>query len=663
MKKFPRFRGTALLLALLVMMAATFVLAGWAMLLAQRVAYSDDFVTGQKRRLATLNAENLGKQWARSALSSNAVPTVSIALSNDWGQFTAATAASNVLNTSLVANTLNHYGPVGIGGFALPISATLSGSGFTNARIYLLRSRSPVLGGFPLVAQTNTVTGAAVAFTGVQVATNSPALVYAAPGSTATAPAAITYLARTNRNVVLPGSSTQSPPSPYPFVPLASAPSGSNAFNGLLTTNLSRTFTINNLDAAIDTAFPVTPTVSNPLRSPNGSPGTFRIIGTAPGNRQIFEPSFSRTPSMLVVGPAPNSAPEQVDAETIRFFYFGQTYEVRFVASGIQYRKGTGSWKPSTPINPLTKYVLIKMSDKKISKKSIKDPIVMTDTGGGGEDRVILFAPLDGSLVAVRANEISFSTPAGPFATAIPAAVAYRSATFAESALLLLGLPTDPTAYNAQTAMNPQNFQLRALVDGQPLLQLDHTVAHDFRDPNGVPVLAYAGNQAERLVLKAQAGTASPVLAHVRQDTLAGSTWRKVLLVFGAQNTLNLQSSDGALIFSYLETGPLGISLEDANNSRPLALSVSGSPGVAAHATRLVGGSDRTWNLTATFNNSPAEFQPGGNPALTWIGGIRANGNVTVTPSTSSLILERNTTPGDLDLFVDRMGWVESWNQ
>jgi hypothetical protein len=263
---------------------------------------------------------------------------------------------------------------------------------------------------------------------------------------------------------------------------------------------------------------------------------------------------------------------------------------------------------------------------------------------------------LDGSLVAIRENEISFSADSGPFAEPVPAAAAYRRATFTESAILLMGLPATTTGYHAQSAMNPQNFQVRASVDGLPLLVLDPSVAHDFRDPNGDPVLAYAGNQVERLVLRSQSAAASPVLAAIRQDTIAGDQWRKVLLVFDTENTLNLGNSDSALVFSYIEQGELGISLEDADNTRQLALSVHGTPGVAEHATRITGGGGRSWNLAATFVNSPATLALSGN--LTIVGGIRSNSNV--TSSGGTLTLETNAAPGNLDLFTDRIGWIET---
>jgi len=435
-----------------------------------------------------------------------------------------------------------------------------------------------------------------------------------------------------------------------------------NSYGGLLpsaTNNTpNRTFTINGIRAAMDGAFTNTPAVSDPPRSPDGSEGTFRIIGSPPGNREIFEPSFSRTPSMLLVGPPPDKPPEhhinsegQVIAQRIHFFYFGQTFMIRLTSTGLQYQKG-GSWVPEPRIDPAVTYVRMQ-SDGDIDHFDITGPITMTDVG---TDRAILFAPLDGSLVAIRENEISFSAPSGPFAAPVPAAAAYRRATFTESAILLMGLPAATTGFHAQSAMNPQNFQVRASVDGVPLLVLDPSVAHDFRDPSGDPVLAYAGNQAERLVLRVRSSAAPPILAAIDQDTIGGDPWRKVLLVFDVANQLNLENSSSALIFSYIGQGELGISLEDADSTGPFALTVRGTPGTANTATRITGGGGRSWNLAATFVNSPAAFTLSGN--LTIAGGIRSNSNV--TSSGGTLTLERNTAPGNLDLYTDRIGWIET---
>jgi len=206
-------------------------------------------------------------------------------------------------------------------------------------------------------------------------------------------------------------------------------------------------------------------------------------------------------------------------------------------------------------------------------------------------------------------------------------------------------------------------------VGGLPLVQIiGNNRTLTFRDPGGTNLLNFNPTASQKLTVLPNS-VDRPALIHVEQDAFASDAnleWRKVLVVYDAGNTLNVASSTSVLTFSYPDPGDFDVAFESSsstNNTRPLLMSIVGRVGFPNTATRFVGGGGRTWNMGLTLRDSPATFQLNNNETLRLIGGIRSNSRVEATPATSAVVLERNTNPGTLELFSDRMGWIETWQQ
>ena len=657
-----------MILALVVVLAATFVLAGWATMLATRTIFTEEAADGQKRRLAMQNARSMGMQWARQGIATNTIANVSAILDDNWGQFAAVTAASNIFFTSLTnsSTNINHFGPMGIGGFSIPVTASLVGQGFTNNRIFFFRSRSPLYGGYPLTAQTNTAVGA-TNFAGVRVDTNGIALMFANAAGTSSAPAAPAYSFSANRTVVItPGSSTLAPASRFPFVPVASGPTGTNtAFSGQLPTEPARTFTVNQLRTAVDAAYStVNVTVTDPQRSPTSSAGQFRILGTLPSygglQKTVQQLSTTLTPNLIVIGNAPSAGYTQVDANRVRIAHYGRTYDFRVTATGTQFLDGS-TWRTFSSGN----YVRVQSQDSTIqqfAKPMTATGITLNDSSG---NRTVVFAPQTADLIAIRSNSITFNGTSGNASTGIDAAVLYTKTSYQQNSgvsFILLGRQVSTTSFYAQQRLYPKTFKARAIVDGFPLVQLDTATTYTFRDPSNVDIVRFSTTGSQKLQVRAGNSTESPVLAHVAQDEFASDTtfeWRKALLVFDASNTINVENSSSALTFSYFDSGEMGIALDTGSNGqRPLYLAVTGRSGVADTGTTLTGGGNRTWRLGATFVNSPLTMS-GGNFTIT--GGIRSNRNIFVSGSGVTTLGRQTTTTALEEFFADRVGWIESW--
>jgi len=144
-------RGTIMVFALLVILGGALILAGWAQMLATRVAYPDTADDGGKRRIALANGRALAREFLLEQMPSGESVAREYFLSNNWGGFEFFSSRSNFwADTNLVdANPFNQFGERS---FAVSNWCYLSGVG-TNEEYwtFLVRSRSPLLAGYPLV--------------------------------------------------------------------------------------------------------------------------------------------------------------------------------------------------------------------------------------------------------------------------------------------------------------------------------------------------------------------------------------------------------------------------------------------------------------------------------------------------------------------------------
>jgi len=698
--------GSAILLALLVVFAASFVLAGWAMMLASRTLTSEEASVAQKRRISYHNARNLGMQWARNGLGGNAITNVTVTLTNDWGQFSAASVASNILNTSIVDSRVNHFSPMP-SIFTLPVSTTLVGAGVTNSNTFFFRSRSPLFGGYPLVAQTNTL-GFTTNFSRISVATNGNGMVlmYAQSGALSNAPASTVYnssVARTVANAL--GSSFPATVSAYPFTPLVSAPTGTNATTGQLTAAPPRTFTINALRAAINTAYG-----TNALAVTDRGP--FRILGSTAGFFNVihFAGLSGTIRNFLLINTIPippSSLVYNVGSNTYTLTAPGNhIYTISITGAGALsfLRNSTGSTQTLETSETTNRYLIIRSapllnnSERNPSKGTYeRNPLTdntrvsLTDNGSGGTSRLVGFELTNADLLALHDKtavsgdgnkHITFTQipgrgQANTAGAIVEGALVYNRAAYGSPTgifFVLMNGPLDPTAYRALDAVRPANqFRIRCLVNGLPAIQIRTGGSMSFRypkrDDTGVFAMTLTPSSSPILSLRPTTDSValiSPLLIHVEQDEFPADSslqWRKVLMVFNAESNLDVSASDSALTFSYFDAGDFDLAMDSSNNTRPFNLSIAGRSDVINTSTRFVGGGGSVWNMGLTLRDSPATFQLNANQTLRLIGGIRSNSRVEATPATSAVVLERNTNPGSLELFSDRMGWIETWQQ
>ncbi len=696
--------GSAILLALLVVFAASFVLAGWAMMLAGRTMNSEEAAVAQKRRISYQNARNIGMQWARNGLGGNVITNVTVTLTNDWGQFSAATVASNILNTSIVDSRVNHFGPMP-SIFTLPVTTTLVGSGVTNSNTFFFRSRSPLFGGYPLVAQTNTL-GFTTNFSRISVATNGNgmAMMYAQPGALSNAPASTVYNASISRTVANAlGSSFPAPVSAYPFTPVVSSPTGATAFNGQLTAAPQRTFTVNALRAAIDTAYG-----TNAL--PVTNLGPYRVLGSTAGffNVVHFAGLSGTIRNFLLINTIPSSSLVYNSGNNTYTLTVpgNHVYTISIVPTGgdagsLRFvRNSNNDTDTLTSGNILTSYLMIRSAPSLSNNNrnpstpsydrgnlnSASDFIPLTDSGSGGTSRFVGFELTNSDLLALQDKtsvsgvghkRLTFKQPSGPDEATQAGAIVeggliYRASAYGSSTgvfFLLMNGPLNPTCFNALSTMQPDDdFMIRSLVSGLPAVQVSTSSTPAFQYPVDDEVFALGIEPSNSPKLRFYPTTdQSPLLVHVEQDEFPTDStlqWRKVLMVFDAENTLDVQAIARAMTFSYFDASDFDLRLDGgSNNTRPFVLSVAGRSNVNNTATRFVGGGGRTWNMALTLRDSPATFELSANQTLRLLGGIRSNARVEATPSTAAVVLERNTNPGNLELFSDRMGWIETWRQ
>ena len=166
-KPHPFFRsleGTIMIFSLVIILGGTLVLAAWAQMMATRATYTAMTDEGQKRRIALANGRSLARQYILNQMP-NTNPFFSIPGTNytnlpgGWGGFELQTIVNPWLATNFGVG--NPFNPISGMSFVATNSVHIFNGVETNIWTFLIRSRSPLLAGFPVVihAPTDTTFG------------------------------------------------------------------------------------------------------------------------------------------------------------------------------------------------------------------------------------------------------------------------------------------------------------------------------------------------------------------------------------------------------------------------------------------------------------------------------------------------------------------------
>ncbi len=148
-------RGTIMIFALIVILASTLVLAGWAQMLMTATIYPDTAAESVKNRIALENARAMARQYMLVSLPSGAtannVTWEAMIAGGTWGACSVNAAASFWSSTNQLQG--NPLSPIGGFSFVVTNLATFSNSVQSVGWRFLVKSRSPLLAGYPLVVQ------------------------------------------------------------------------------------------------------------------------------------------------------------------------------------------------------------------------------------------------------------------------------------------------------------------------------------------------------------------------------------------------------------------------------------------------------------------------------------------------------------------------------
>ena len=150
-----------MIFSLFIILGGTLVLAGWAQMLATRATYATMTEEAQKRRIAMANGRALARQYVLNQMpSASSFLGTNYSLANGWGGFDISVPPVNQwTNTNFTIG--NPFNPISDSSFVAVTPGHISNSAETNTWTFLIRSRSPVLAGFPLVIQNPATTNLA----------------------------------------------------------------------------------------------------------------------------------------------------------------------------------------------------------------------------------------------------------------------------------------------------------------------------------------------------------------------------------------------------------------------------------------------------------------------------------------------------------------------
>jgi len=678
--------GSVMVFGLLIVTVGAVVLAGWAHSLASRTFNAEEALTAHQRRIAERNARYLAEQWVLLGHASNTVTTNSVSITvggTNWGGFTVSAGASNTLTTTNFLTNLvggftqtnrNAFSPLGNGGFVTNVDVQLTQSfrgtdgvsrSATNTRRYLLRSRSPLYGGYPLVAHTG-----ADDFEWVTVNTNDggSTLMYSTPASLTNAPTSQTYSANSFRFVAENDSRTlQASPNSFPAIPMTS---GDGSYSGSLSSPVPRSENLNDIAAALATVLPTNaPAVAQLAPIPEaaffGSERPLRQLGTTPSGKHIAQLSFGESLPILVVGDSPTTAPVQTNEDEITLTHYGQQFRIRYDDGNMEYFNGS-EW--TGEISPADEYYTLN-SDGTVEDNSMPSTYSSTTVNISARTVVIPARPED--IIMVRNNTLTVGDIAGPgqFSTSAGAAIYHSDEMGVSGGVSFFLVPSDPTATLAiQSALEPADFMVRGTVDSYQLIQFDIDSDYEIEDPrnaNHALILIDPSRGARMITLPSEPSSADSLLMHVSGESVSVTnstetlSLRKWLFVLDPTSELTPTLSSSAVAIAFLDPWDIELEMEDGDSGRALSFTILGDGStIDLHE----GGDGTTWNLSMTVVNGALELDPPQGSGMTFVGGFRVNGAMYETDD-ERLSLELNTNPGNLELLSDRMGWVESWQR
>ncbi len=152
-------RGTIMIFALLVVMVSTLVLAAWAQMMATATLYPDTTAVQVQDRIAMENARAMARQYLLSSLPSGATLYWEVSISNGaWGGCRVSSSLNSFWADMNFITAGNPFSPFGNRAFVVTKDTTLSNSFHSITSRFLIKSRSPLLAGYPLVVHTNSST-------------------------------------------------------------------------------------------------------------------------------------------------------------------------------------------------------------------------------------------------------------------------------------------------------------------------------------------------------------------------------------------------------------------------------------------------------------------------------------------------------------------------
>ena len=155
-KPLPFFRnmeGTIMIFSLFIILGGTLVLAAWVQMLATRATYTATTEEGQKRRIAMENGRALARQYVLNQMpNANSFLGTNYSLADGWGGFSLQVPPDNPWLTTNFS-VANPFNPISDDSFVVAISGSntyICNSAETNRWTFFVRSRSPLLAGYPL---------------------------------------------------------------------------------------------------------------------------------------------------------------------------------------------------------------------------------------------------------------------------------------------------------------------------------------------------------------------------------------------------------------------------------------------------------------------------------------------------------------------------------
>jgi len=149
-------KGMVIVFALLVLLVGTVVLAAWVQILATRALASEQAIAAQQRRIALGNGRALARQFILERMPSGAITITNAngAVSGGWGGFSLAGASSSYwTTTNLVWG--NYFSPMNNLSYAVTFNGTITANGTSEPWRFRVRSRNPLIAGYPLVIHNN----------------------------------------------------------------------------------------------------------------------------------------------------------------------------------------------------------------------------------------------------------------------------------------------------------------------------------------------------------------------------------------------------------------------------------------------------------------------------------------------------------------------------